>query len=279
MAMERYRFALRPRWVLSHLFVVVLVVVMVNLGFWQLRRLDERRERNRLVETRTSAPVQPVDEVVDPGDPPSVGDEVAYRRVRAEGTYATDEEVLVRGRSLDGAPGSWVLTPLLLDDGSALVVNRGWVPNSGGLQEVPESARAPSGSVSVTGLLRATETRSGLGPRDPATGELTTLARVDLGRLADQVEPELLPVWLQLTGQRPPPGRQAPRPVPPPALDEGPHLGYAVQWFSFTAIALIGYPLVLRRVAGERSGRRDPDRADPDDHLEPDDPRLDSVGG
>jgi surfeit locus 1 family protein len=279
MAMDRYRFALRPRWVLSHLFVVVLVVVMVNLGFWQLRRLDERRDRNRVVETRTAEPVQPVEEVVAPDDPFAVGGEVAYRQVRAEGTYAANEEVLVRSRSLEGAPGSWVLTPLLLDDGSALVVNRGWVPNSGTLREVPASARAPSDPVSVTGLLRPTETRSGLGPTDPATGELSTLARVDLGRLADQVEPDLLPVWLQLTEQRPPPDRQAPRPLPPLSLDEGPHLGYAVQWFCFSAIAVVGYPLVLRRVARERTGRRDPDRADPDDHLEPDDPRLDSVGG
>ena len=47
--MSSYRFALRPRWLLSHLLIVVLVVVMISLGFWQLRRLDERKTYNDAV--------------------------------------------------------------------------------------------------------------------------------------------------------------------------------------------------------------------------------------
>ena len=61
--MAKARFLLSPRWLLSHLFVVLLVVTMVNLGFWQLRRLDEKRDRNALIESRMDQPVVPDDEL------------------------------------------------------------------------------------------------------------------------------------------------------------------------------------------------------------------------
>jgi len=57
--MSRYRFALRPRWILSHLLVLLLVIVMVNLGLWQLRRLHERTTYNASVRANESQPGQP----------------------------------------------------------------------------------------------------------------------------------------------------------------------------------------------------------------------------
>ena len=65
--MAHARFLLRPRWLLSHLFVVALVVAMVGLGFWQLRRLDEKRDRNELIESRREQPVVPVGALLAPG--------------------------------------------------------------------------------------------------------------------------------------------------------------------------------------------------------------------
>ena len=79
--MAEARFLLSPRWVLSHLLVVLLAVTMVNLGFWQLRRLDEKRERNALVEARRDEPVVPVEELLAPGDDASLA--TARRRVRS----------------------------------------------------------------------------------------------------------------------------------------------------------------------------------------------------
>ena len=159
---------------------------------------------------------------------------------------------MVRSRSFDGAPGSWVLTPLLLDDGTSLVVNRGWIPNSGQFHEVPDGSRAPDGPVEVEGLVRAAETRGRFGSQDPDEGRLTDLARADVARIGAQLDVEVLPFYLQMLGQVPSPsGSDQPRPVPAPTLDEGPHLGYAVQWFIFTTVAVVGYPLILRRRAGE----------------------------
>jgi len=252
-----YAFARRPRWILSHLFVLALVVAMIGAGLWQLDRLQQKKDRNALVEERLDEPVAPVEEIVAPGQGTEAGGDVRFRRATATGTYAVDEQVLVRNRTFDGAPGSWVLTPLVLRDGSALVVNRGWVPVTAD-QPVPAEAAPPTGEVAVEGLLEESQTRGSFGPTDPSGEELATLSRVDLDRLQEQVDEDLYPVWLQLEEQDPEQGDR-PTVLERPDLSEGPHLSYAVQWFTFTAIALVGYPLVLRR----RARQGEPEEAPP----------------
>jgi cytochrome oxidase assembly protein ShyY1 len=245
----------------SHLLVLALVTAMVSAGLWQLSRLQDKRDRNDRVAARTALPPVDVGGLADPGAYDRVGD-LEFRRVTAAGRYLPDDEVLVRSRSREGAPGSWVLTPLLLADGTAVVVNRGWIPNPGELHAVPAASAAPIGPVEVAGLVRLTETRGRFGPQDPADGRLTDLARADVARLDQQVDADLLPFVVQLLEQTPWPDRSGqPEPVPAPALDEGPHLSYAVQWFIFTTVAVVGYPLILRRRARdlEREGYPDGD--------------------
>jgi surfeit locus 1 family protein len=242
-----YAFAREPKWILSHLCVLLLVVVMILLGFWQLDRLQQKKDRNALVTARQEEPVAPVTDIVSADDPSDVGGDVRFREATATGVYDEDAQVLVRNRTFDGAPGSWVLTPLVLQDGTAIVVNRGWVPVTGE-QVLSPVAAPPPGEVDVQGLLEQTQNRGSFGPTDPSGEVLDTLSRVDLERLQEQVDEDLFPVWLQLETQDPPPGNQ-PTPVEPPELSEGPHLGYAVQWFTFTLIALVGYPIILRRRA------------------------------
>ncbi len=279
--MSRYRFALRPRWILSHLFVLTLVSAMLWAGFWQLRRLDERQARNDRVRARSEQAAVPVQSLAEPGEF-GAAPGLEFRRVTATGRYLVDREVLVRSRSFDGAPGSWVLTPLQVSDGLSVAVIRGWIPNPRLLDEVPDSYRAPEGPVTVTGLVRLTETRGSFGAADPPSGTLTDLARADVARLDAQVPGDLLPFTVQLLDQDPAVTTDDPTPVPTPALDEGPHLSYAVQWFIFSTIAVVGYPLILRRRA--REVEREPsaeslDGPDPDDVPEPGDPRLDHAPG
>jgi surfeit locus 1 family protein len=250
---SRYRFALRPWWIVSHLFVLALVAAMVSAGIWQLSRRQEKRDRNDRVEARSALDPVDVQGLAAPGDFDSAGD-LEFRRVTATGRYLADEEVLVRSRTMEGAPGSWVLTPLALDDGTAVVVNRGWIPNTGDLHAVPDESKAPVGPVEVSGLVRLTETRGRFGPHDPATGQLTDLARADVARVDQQVDADVLPFWVQMLEQVPTPDLfHNPAPVPAPDMDEGPHLSYAVQWFIFTTVAVVGYPLILRRRAREQS--------------------------
>jgi cytochrome oxidase assembly protein ShyY1 len=242
-----YAFAREPKWILSHLCVLLLVLVMILLGLWQLDRRQEKKDQNALITARQDEPVAPITDIVSADDPTDVGGDVRFREATATGVYDEDAQVLVRNRSFDGAPGSWVLTPLVLEDGTAVVVNRGWVPVTGE-QVLSPVAAPPPGEVEVQGSLQETQTRGSFGPTDASGEVLDTLSRVDLDRLQEQVDEDLFPVSLQLATQDPEQGAQ-PTPVPLPELDEGPHLGYAVQWFTFTLIALIGYPIILRRRA------------------------------
>jgi len=248
-----YGFALRPRWVLSHVFVVALVGAMIWAGFWQLQRLDERKSANERVVGRTELDIEPIDDVVN-GITLDSGDDVEFRRAAATGTYLTGDQVVVVNRSLDGAAGAWVLTPLMLDDGTALVVNRGWIPFS--LQQTDDrsSVDPPAGRVEVEGLVMATQSRSGLGAGDPDVAD--QLARVDLAGYGELVDYGLRPVYLQLESQLPASGPGLPARIPRPGLSNGPHLSYAVQWFIFATIGIIGYPLILRRAARASAGTR-----------------------
>ncbi|CAN5735658.1 SURF1 family protein [soil metagenome] len=277
--MSRYRFALRPKWIISHVFVLTLVAAMVWACTWQLSRLHEKQDRNAKVTDRTALPVVPVDSLIGPGQA-AKADSLQFRRASATGKYRSDQEVLVRSRSRDGAPGSWILTPLQEEGGTTVVVNRGWIPNSGQLEAVPSRYTAPSGTVTVVGLVQPTEVRGSFGPRDPKTGTLTNLARADLPRLDQQVPEDLLPVYLQLQTQRPAATQVYPAAVPKPELDEGPHLSYAFQWAAFSIAALIFYPLILRRRAREiekEALEAELDEPDPDDEPSSGDPRLDPV--
>jgi surfeit locus 1 family protein len=247
--MGRYRFLISPGWIIRHLVALALAVALVNLGLWQLRRLHERRDHNAVLAARSAAAVVDVN-----AGPPAAADsgDLAYREAAATGTYRPDQEVLVRSRSLDGAPGAWVLTPLDLGNGRAVVVNRGWIPASGP-PTLPPEAKAPSGPITVRGLLLPTEERGGFGPRDPATGVLPTLARADLPRIQAQVPEQLYPLYVQLEAQDPPLGAPPPQVLPAPERDDGPHLSYAIQWFSFAAMGLVAYGLLIRKIARQRA--------------------------
>lgn len=257
--MSRYRFARRPLWTLSHVVVLALVVFMIWAGFWQLRRFHERGDLNRLYAERQESATTDVGAAIDAGAPLE-GDAVEdalYRRVTATGTYDVDREVLIRNRTQDGRPGVWILTPLVLSDGTALTVNRGFVPVSGTPDAPPAGAEAPAGEVTVTGLLQRTEVRGRFQASDPATGTLEVLSRVDLDRLQQQLPYDLYPVWMLLQEQDPPLTGDVPILVSPPEpFSEIQNLSYAFQWFAFTVIALVGYPVILRRQARTEERKR-----------------------
>lgn len=254
--MANARFLLGPRWLLSHLLVVLLVVTMVNLGLWQLRRLDDKRDRNDLIEARSDEPVTPVGDLLDPGDDEAAVDGVRYRSVTAVGRYDDAATVVVRNRTQDGAAGAWLVTPLVLAGGERVGVMRGFVgiQPDGSVVDAP----APEGEVTVTGAVVDPEQLDGTAPRDlapllvSADGILPALVRLEQ---SDPPEPN--------AGAAGAPAPDAIVPVPPAELGEGPHLSYAVQWFIFSAIAVVGYPLVLRRVVLRRGKEvDDADRAD-----------------
>jgi len=247
------RFLLRPLWLLSHLLVLALVVTMVNLGFWQLDRLDQRRDRNAVIEARQELPSVPVGELVGPGTTPDEVDELRFRTVTATGTYDADATVHVRNRSQDGVAGAWVVTPLDLGAAGSVGIIRGFVAfqPDGTLEEPPP----PDGEVTVTGVVVDPTRLDGTAPRDlravtEADGRLPVVVRAES---SDPPEPAAGDPSAGEPGEI--------RAVPAGDLSEGPHLGYAAQWFIFSAIAVVGYPLVLRNVVRRRG-------ADPNGDLD-----------
>ena len=257
--MANARFLLRPRWLLSHLLVALLIFAMINLGLWQLRRLDERRERNDLIESRQSQPVTPVDELVAPGAGDAAVSEARYRPATATGTYDDEATVVVRNRTQDGVAGAWLVTPLALPSGEQVGVIRGFV----GLRSdgTAVDAPLPAGEVTVEGIVVDPARLDGTAPRDlePLLATDATLPVLVLAGSSTPAEPS--------AGEEGGSRADSILPVPRPELGEGPHFSYAMKWFIFTAIAIIGYPLVLRRVLARR-GKEVDDTDDLDRELD-----------
>lgn len=238
-----YRFALRPAWIVSHLFVLGLIVLFVNLGFWQLSRYDERIERNEAVTARSEQPPVPVGELVDETDQL---DDLRYRPVTATGTFVEGADLLIDNRSNEGLPGAWVVSPLRLDGGGVVAVGRGFLRFEDGELDAPP---VPAGPVSIGGYVT---TWSGpCGTRVDDAGAVVGAACLDRQAAVAVAGVELLPVVVQQQASSA--DSPALSPVPLPELGEGSHRSYAVQWFIFATIGAVGYPLILRKVARDRA--------------------------
>lgn len=277
----RYRFVLRPKWIFGHLLVLALVVAMVNLGFWQLRRLHQRKAFNNRILTNEAKPAAPLPGVLGPHATEDDATADQGRNVRATGHYDTAESIVVTGQSINNVPGVWVMTPLVLEDGRAVLVNRGFIADNGGLSAPPAGAEPPAGTVTVTGSIQPTETPSGLQHRDSVgASRRTNFTFVDIGRIQTQIRQQLLPGWLLATAQKPPyTGKVVLQPVTPPELSNGPHLSYAIQWFAFSAIGVFGYPLLLWRRAADEDQDMDVEMNDGDGSGPAGDDGPDGGGG
>jgi cytochrome oxidase assembly protein ShyY1 len=241
-----YGFLLRPKWIAFSLLVVLMVVVMINLAFWQLRRLDERRQFNAEVIANTHQPIVPYEDITSKLTDPSA---IEWRPVRVSGTYLPGHQFLVVNRSQDGDTGRNVVDPLQLADGSLLLINRGFVPIT---DPVPQ---LPSGSVTVDGQLRVSEHRATGQPADQNVAGLTEIHRIDVGLLAGQFDTAVQPMYVEQVVSRPADATVLQPIAPPDTSDEGPHLSYTIQWFIFSGCVIAGWVLVVRRSAAQRSGK------------------------
>ncbi len=249
------RFLFTPRWIVLFAVAAIVAGVCIRLGIWQLHRLSERRAFNAQVQAGFAAAPTPVGDLLSGDGVASSTQDLAYRRVTATGTYRPEDEILLYGRALNGEPGHHVLTPLVLPDGRALVVDRGWVPYAMGTPPVSQAA-PPEGEVTVTGFLLPPFPRGEYAGERAPDGRLLAVTEPDVATIAPALPYPVLPLVAQLQTQDPPQPGDLPAIVPPPELDEGPHLSYAIQWFTFATIAIVGYVLLARReVRDRRRGR------------------------
>jgi len=176
------------------------------------------------------------------GDDP---DELAHRRAIVEGRYRPSDEFFSVGRRYGTFGGSMVLTPLDLDDGSTLIVVRGIVPRDTSGPPA-EGYEVPTTRVVLEGRLDDGENPQRLGEPEPPSGHLEALSRVDLAFIDEWVAGDVLQFSILLDEQLPSQVLQ-PIPVPSEELGAGSHLGYAVQWFAFAVIAIVGLVALLYR--------------------------------
>lgn len=233
------RLLTRPFAIVSHLLVLTVIVACVLLGQWQFARLTEVRAVNsRLAERLALEPLELTD--IGSQGAPIDDDALEFRRVAVEGTFRPDQEVLQRNREHQGQAGFHLLTPLEFDSGQVVLVRRGWVPSAHDEPPVTE-APPPTGTVRVTGYLERSVSQPGFGARDPDDGQLERVFHADVTRLDRQVDGALFPMVVAATETDPPTPQQFPLPIGDPELDEGNHLSYALQWYSFSVLALISY--------------------------------------
>lgn len=235
------------RWLLTTLLVLAGMGVCIRLGIWQLDRLEQRRAWNARVLAQVDQPQLELSGATLELDLANM----EYRPVQATGEYDFSQQVALRNQYHDNQWGVHLITPLRLAGSSQLIlVDRGWIPaeafNSGDW-----SAYDEPGTVEVSGVLRAPQTKADFGTRSdptpaPGVAPLAAWNFVNIPAIDQQIEGELLPAYIQ----------QAPDPAwtglpyrsqPELEISEGPHMGYALQWFTFAAILGLGYPFFIKR--------------------------------
>jgi surfeit locus 1 family protein len=217
------------------LIVLIVAAGCVRLGFWQLDRLGQRRALNQATRQRMGLPPVQLSSAV------SDSNGLIFRRARLSGDYDDAHSIIVAGRSLRGVPGVHVLTPMRIG-GAAVLVNRGWMPSADAATVPIDSVREPAAR-GLDALLTPF-------PHDYGSGtQPDSFQRVwysmDATRLQRQFPYRVLPVIAQILPHANQP--RYPIRLQAPQIDEGPHLGYAIQWFSFAAIALIGWTVLMLR--------------------------------
>lgn len=239
------------KWMLASFLVLVGSVLCIRLGFWQLDRLEQRRAFNAHVKAMWAAEPLTLN-----GQSTEELTTMEYRTITVSGIYDFENQVALRNRYFGNEYGYHLLTPLLLDDGSAVLVERGWIPadsNSG-----PDDWRKydQPGRVSVTGQIRLGQAEPDVGgvPDPTLAPDQTRLEFwniVNLERIRSQVPYPLLDIFVQpnvdLDDTEPPIAYQ-----PTIELTEGSHFGYALQWFTYAIILVIGYPFYVRRQLKEQ---------------------------
>lgn len=250
------RTLLTRRWLAALAVAALFATACVFLGRWQWSRHEYKVERARLVEAHYSAPAVPLSQVLPQPDS-AVPPEQVWRRVEVHGTYAPQDQFMVRNRPQNIVYGYEVLVPLHLDDGSTILIDRGWVQNAERADVLPQVPAAPARPVSVVGWLRVGEEGT---PNDLPPGQLAT---IDIAQAARELGEPLRPAYLVLESENDGSGAAPARPqaLLPPETDTGPHFAYALQWWLGAPVGFILVGVYARREWLDSTGEGDRRRA------------------
>lgn len=239
------------RWLLTHVVVLAGVILLINFGFWQLGRLEQRRALNAEISAGLNQPVVTLTgQAVDP-------ETTDYRRVVVTGVFDNEKAILLRNQAYNGVPGHHLVVPLLIEgSASAVLVDRGWLP----LAETEPDRREAyqvNGQVTVEGIAYKSQVRPHrFAPADPTLqpgqARLDAWFRIDIDQIQQQLPYPLLPVYIRQSPRPDQATNTLPRPEGDPILSEGSHLGYAMQWFAFAVILAVTYgAFVWQEIKGD----------------------------
>ncbi|WP_420641400.1 SURF1 family protein [Candidatus Leptofilum sp.] len=232
------------RWLGGTLLVLVAVGLFVRLGIWQLDRLEQRRAENAALQAVLDLPP------LDLAEPLPDGPEALENRLATvSGWYDFANERVILLQPWQGRPGVQLITPLMIEGGdTAVLINRGWVPQADYEAGALNQYRFETGLVQVDGYLALSQ--PGRNGSSEAAG--SDLYRVDIPAIEAALPYEVLPIFMvEAPGEAvelEPPLRAA-REVD---LSEGPHLSYALQWFIFSVLTGGLYLVFVRRSERER---------------------------
>lgn len=226
-----YRFLLTRRWIGLAIFVLAMSALCVRLGFWQWHRMEHKQDQQLQVSTHLSAKPVPLAGLVHAGRPVDPEDE--WTRVRVTGRFDVAHQVTVKFTTRDGRPGVDVVTPLVLADGTAVLVNRGWMEASNDAARPRSIPAPPSGSVAVEGWLRPD---NGAGPNAvvPYEGQVRAIASRGMQEFVGRT---VLPGFINQQS----PASANLQPEPRPHISRALNFFYAWQWWFFSGLALFGY--------------------------------------
>lgn len=228
--------------VLFGLLVVVAAGVCVRLGVWQLDRLAQRRAYNAAVAARLDAGAEPLQAALARDTAES-----RWRRVSAVGVADYDREVVLASRTRGGSPGVWLVTPVQLPGTDTLLAYvRGWVYSPNG-RTVDRSQWREADSLAIDGLVDAFHRPAAGAVRLPSDARaFRWLERDTLSAQWRAPVASMLVYQLGDTiGGYAETGGVVPARFPMPTMNEGPHKSYALQWFGFALVFVVGYGAVV----------------------------------
>ena len=219
------------------IIAIGLAIFFLSMGAWQLRRLSGRQAENAFLASRRFGVVLPLDSL------PADTGLAHFRRVRIRGYYDYAREIVFTLRGRNGSPGVNIITPLLRNGkDTAVLVNRGWIYSPDGMT-VDLSPWREADTVNASGFVETFPTKGPFPEPNPARPK--AFRRLNRAALEKVFPYPIANYYVVLTDSSS--SASAPPRVEPLPLDEGPHRAYAIQWFSFAAISIIGLVTFIRR--------------------------------